>query len=197
MEREAVWKNFDYWLFGAVIILCAFGVAMIRSAIAGNETLAYLVSRQMIFIGVSLVVILGMGGIGKTSLATKLAQVVLGQFEFVIWRSLRNAPPAEEILDEILRVLDPGATLDPVPKLDRHVKRLLEHLRRQRCLIILDNFEAILAEGERAGAEYARRLGELRCDGRQRGDDGPEAARCRRLAGYVLLGGHGLPDLGA
>ena len=58
MERREIWKYFDYWLFGTVILLCTFGVAMIRSAIAGNEILAPLVSRQMIFIAVSLVVIL-------------------------------------------------------------------------------------------------------------------------------------------
>jgi rod shape determining protein RodA len=58
MERREIWKYYDYWLFGTVILLCTFGVAMIRSAIAGNEILAPLVSRQMIFIGVSLGVIL-------------------------------------------------------------------------------------------------------------------------------------------
>lgn len=58
MERREIWKHFDYWLFGTVVLLCTFGVAMIRSAIAENETLAYLVSRQMIFIAVSLAVIL-------------------------------------------------------------------------------------------------------------------------------------------
>lgn len=58
MERREIWKYYDYWLFGTVILLCTFGVAMIRSAIAGNEILAPLVSRQMIFIGISLVVIL-------------------------------------------------------------------------------------------------------------------------------------------
>jgi rod shape determining protein RodA len=54
------WKHFDFWLFGMVIVLCIFGVAMIRSAIAGNEVLAYLVERQMIFIAICLVVILVM-----------------------------------------------------------------------------------------------------------------------------------------
>ena len=58
MQKRELWRHFDYWLFGAVIILCTFGVAMIRSAIAGNEVLASLVQRQMIFIAVSLVVIL-------------------------------------------------------------------------------------------------------------------------------------------
>ncbi|RPJ46499.1 MAG: rod shape-determining protein RodA [Chloroflexi bacterium] len=58
MEKRETWRHFDYWLFGAVIVLCIFGVAMIRSAVAGNEVLAGLVQRQMIFIAVSLVVIL-------------------------------------------------------------------------------------------------------------------------------------------
>ncbi len=58
MEKKEIWRHFDYWLFGAVIILCIFGVAMIRSAIAGNEYMAGYDTRQMIFIGVSLVVII-------------------------------------------------------------------------------------------------------------------------------------------
>jgi rod shape determining protein RodA len=58
MLKQQSWKHFDFWLFGMVIVLSVFGVAMIRSAIAGNEVLAYLVSRQMIFIAICLVVIL-------------------------------------------------------------------------------------------------------------------------------------------
>ncbi len=59
MEKREIWRHFDYWLFGAVIILCIFGVAMIRSAVAGNELLSGLPRTQMIWIGISLVVILG------------------------------------------------------------------------------------------------------------------------------------------
>lgn len=40
-----------------------------------------------------LVALLGMGGIGKSTLAAKVATIMQGQFEVVIWRSLRNAPP--------------------------------------------------------------------------------------------------------
>ena len=60
MKREA-WKHFDFWLFGAVVILSIFGIAMIRSAAAGNEVLIELVSRQMIWLGVTIVVILTVG----------------------------------------------------------------------------------------------------------------------------------------
>lgn len=52
------WRNFDFWLFGSVIILSIFGIAMIRSAIAGNTELAGLVNRQIIYISLGLVVII-------------------------------------------------------------------------------------------------------------------------------------------
>jgi rod shape determining protein RodA len=57
IQRQA-WRHFDFLLFGAVIILCMFGVAMIRSAAAGNAEILESVPRQIIFIIVSMIVIL-------------------------------------------------------------------------------------------------------------------------------------------
>ena len=57
MKRE-LWKHFDFWLFGGVVILCIFGIVMIRSAIAGNADLASYVDRQAFFVVVSIAVIL-------------------------------------------------------------------------------------------------------------------------------------------
>ena len=45
-----------------------------------------------------LVALVGMGGIGKTSLAARLAEDVAPSFERLYWRSLRDAPPASEWL---------------------------------------------------------------------------------------------------
>jgi rod shape determining protein RodA len=58
MQKREIWRHFDYWLFGAVIILCTFGVAMIRSAVAGNQLLSGLPQTQMTWIAISLFVIL-------------------------------------------------------------------------------------------------------------------------------------------
>ncbi len=58
MFRSGFWRHFDFWLLGAVTIALVFGVTMIRSAIAGNEALADVVNRQMIFGGIGLFVIL-------------------------------------------------------------------------------------------------------------------------------------------
>ena len=54
MQRDlvSVWRHFDFWLFGAVVVLVIFGVTMIRSAVAGNielTTETNLVNRQIIF----------------------------------------------------------------------------------------------------------------------------------------------------
>jgi rod shape determining protein RodA len=58
MLRSGFWRHFDFWLLGAVIIALVFGVTMIRSAIAGNENLAGLVQRQIIFGGIGFVFII-------------------------------------------------------------------------------------------------------------------------------------------
>lgn len=58
MFRKEIWRNFDYWLFGAVVILSIFGIAMIRSAIAGNIDLANSDRNQSLFVIIGLVIIL-------------------------------------------------------------------------------------------------------------------------------------------
>lgn len=54
------WRNFDFWLLGAVALLTAFGVTMIRSAIAGNIELLELdiVLKQIIFASAGFIIIL-------------------------------------------------------------------------------------------------------------------------------------------
>ena len=51
--------------------------------------------------------VLGIGGMGKTTLVTKLAEQVGDHFDYLLWRSLRNAPRLEENLSEgISRIID-------------------------------------------------------------------------------------------
>jgi len=58
MLKRETWRHFDYWLFGAVLVLCVFGVIMIRSAIAGNLELATTVRNQTIYVSIGMVLIL-------------------------------------------------------------------------------------------------------------------------------------------
>ncbi|KAM3097972.1 NB-ARC domain-containing protein [Phormidesmis sp. 146-35] len=95
-----------------------------------------------------LVAILGLGGIGKTALAARLARSIASQFEFVIWRSLRNAPPLVDILAELLRFLPGEQEIDLPDNQNTKLLRLINVLQEHRCLVILDNVESILRSGE-------------------------------------------------
>ncbi|MBK9209212.1 MAG: FtsW/RodA/SpoVE family cell cycle protein [Anaerolineales bacterium] len=49
MTRGLSWRNFDFILLGAIVLASSFGTAMIRSAVAGNEVLQPLITRQVYF----------------------------------------------------------------------------------------------------------------------------------------------------
>ncbi|MGC8782229.1 MAG: FtsW/RodA/SpoVE family cell cycle protein, partial [Anaerolineae bacterium] len=48
--QRILWSNFDWLLFGLVMLLSSFGVLMIASALAGNEVLAAWPWRQAAFL---------------------------------------------------------------------------------------------------------------------------------------------------
>lgn len=98
---------------------------------------------------------LGKGGIGKTDLSLKLAQGLRDEFEYVIWRSLLNAPPVEEILAELVGFLSNYQEINLPNTLDGQILRLLHYLQTHRCLLILDNMEAVLVGSKNAG-EYQK-----------------------------------------
>ncbi|MHC0067053.1 WD40 domain-containing protein [Nostoc sp. UIC 10890] len=99
-----------------------------------------------------LIALIGMGGIGKTALSVKVAQLLQDQFEFLIWRSLRNAPPVEELLTDLISFFSQQQETVVAEILDRKISRLIEYLRSSRCLLVLDNAESILCSDERAGS---------------------------------------------
>jgi DNA-binding SARP family transcriptional activator len=104
-----------------------------------------------------LIVVLGMGGLGKTTLTAKLTHHLVDEltsdaFDQVLWRSLLNAPRLSDLLPEILQFLSRQQLNDIPSDLDQRFDLLLAYLREQRCLLILDNAESLLQEGAEAGA---------------------------------------------
>lgn len=86
----------------------------------------------------------GMGGIGKTCLSVKLAKQIQHQFDLIIWRSLRNAPPILDLLADLIQFLSQQHEVDLPNTLDSCIIRLLYYLHTHRCLLILDNGETIM-----------------------------------------------------
>jgi transcriptional regulator with XRE-family HTH domain/Tol biopolymer transport system component len=95
--------------------------------------------------------VLGQGGIGKSALATKVMHHVAKSFEVVIWRSLRDVPSCEALLDSCLQVLAPQGLSDASSSIEKRQDLLLECLRNRRVLLVYDNVESFLEEGEESG----------------------------------------------
>jgi tetratricopeptide (TPR) repeat protein len=98
----------------------------------------------------AVVLIASLGGMGKTSLAREVAARSLQEdsdvprFDAVVWVSDKDHEGTTNhsiVLDEIARTLDyPGFTQLPYDEKRREVEQLL---RRQRVLVVIDNFETI------------------------------------------------------
>jgi len=97
-----------------------------------------------------LVALLGMGGIGKTALAAKLGERIQGEFDYVVWKSLKDAPPLKGILTSLIQFLsNQQETEADLPEtIPSRINRLLDYLREKRCLLVLDNGESILQAGK-------------------------------------------------
>jgi WD40 repeat protein len=96
--------------------------------------------------------LVGMGGMGKTTLAREVARQLEGYFDRTIWRSLLNLPPVAELCSDLLRALN-SQPLDLPQSLEGKIELLIACLRRDRCLLILDNVESIL-EGKVQSGQY-------------------------------------------
>lgn len=98
-----------------------------------------------------LVALLGLAGSGKTTLSVQLAKEVQNEFDFVIWRSLRSAPAPSDFLTNLIELFSNPQKPDVPLDLNGKISRLVEELRKHRCLVIVDDFEAVLRPEELAG----------------------------------------------
>jgi hypothetical protein len=100
-----------------------------------------------------LILLIGMGGMGKTRLAWELASRFGGDgkqkdnrpFNRTIWRSLVNAPSIEELCTDLLQCLYSPSLQDLPDSVQAQIALLIACLKQDRCLLIFDNVEPILA----------------------------------------------------
>ncbi|MDJ0536088.1 MAG: NB-ARC domain-containing protein [Xenococcaceae cyanobacterium MO_207.B15] len=93
------------------------------------------------------ILISGMIGSGKTTLATKFAYKQQKQFDYVVWLSVQNTPPVETLLKISLQVFDSSlisSFINESVSFEALLVELLSYLRNYRCLLILDGLQEVL-----------------------------------------------------
>ncbi|WP_066380059.1 ATP-binding protein [Anabaena sp. CA = ATCC 33047] len=95
----------------------------------------------------NLISILGLYGIGKTTLVKRFVDLHLDKFDVIIWRCLKYPKSLDLLIDDLLDVCQ----REVKKTIDDKLKQLFKLFREQRCLIILDDVQNIFVSGEFAG----------------------------------------------
>lgn len=107
------------------------------------QTLSNWIFKQ----NIRLISVLGLSGIGKTTLVKRFVDLNLQQFEVIIWKSLKFPKSLELIIDDLLNVCQQ----EPKENIDDKLKQLFNILNGKKCLIIFDDVQNIFASGQLAG----------------------------------------------
>jgi WD40 repeat protein/transcriptional regulator with XRE-family HTH domain len=141
--------------------------ALDTSHFTGREVEVAELSQWILEERCRLVTLVGMGGIGKSMLASSLGLRLAPQFEAVLWRSVRDAPPCEELVADCLTFFSETPPAAFPASLEQRINQLVARLQASRCLLVLDNLEALLVSGDPEGnylpsyEGYGRLIGRL------------------------------------
>ncbi|GAB4287771.1 MAG: hypothetical protein Fur0025_21560 [Oscillatoriaceae cyanobacterium] len=107
------------------------------------QTLSHWVLEQ----NTRLISVLGLPGIGKTTLVKRFVDLNQEDFDVVVWKSLKFS----QSLDSIITDICSQANLDKSIIADNAISQLFNILSQQRCLIILDDVQELFNPGQLAG----------------------------------------------
>jgi hypothetical protein len=92
---------------------------------------------------IPIVTVIGLSGIGKTALAVELVTQIKDNFDRLLWRNCTNVPTLESLKTDLIQFIS--------PETETKSPSLIDCLRSDRSLIILDDFQELFTSGELAG----------------------------------------------
>ncbi len=107
------------------------------------KTLSYWIENQKNH----LISVLGITGIGKTTLVKKFVDLNIDKFEVIIWKNLKFPKSLNLLINDLLNVCEE----EPKETLYDKLKQLFDILTHKKCLIILDDVHNIFISGQFAG----------------------------------------------
>ncbi|MCF3578891.1 ATP-binding protein, partial [Planktothrix agardhii] len=96
---------------------------------------------------IRLISVLGLSGIGKTTLVKRFVDLNLDKFEVIIWKSLKYPKPLELLMNDLLN----ACKQELKATIDDNLKQLFNVFTDKKCLIILDDVHNIFTRGEFSG----------------------------------------------
>lgn len=88
--------------------------------------------------------ILGVAGIGKSTLVAKLIQQVQG-FEQIIWKTFNHTPLLQDVVTELLELVSSNE-IKKIPEYPQAlISLLIKYLQSRRCLLVLDGIEYLFS----------------------------------------------------
>lgn len=93
-----------------------------------------------------LISVLGLSGIGKTTLVKQFVDLNLEQFDVVVWKSIKLSQSLDSIITEISTAVNSSHILA-----DNKFNQIFNILRQQRCLIVFDDVQELFVSKQLAG----------------------------------------------
>src|SRR4028118_1855755 len=97
-----------------------------------------------------LITLIGISGIGKTSLAVQLVKQIKHEFEYAVWYTLDEFSTIDKFKSNLIQLFSQSEKQDSSPINPKRLP-LIKYLQNHRCLIVLDDIHNLFCSGELAG----------------------------------------------